>query len=164
MSSCLQYTFYVYISIFMLMSYCLPFPFSALYYVVVSFICITTTPSIFMFFFSFLLLLFFLPLTQIKRFLLNMQAIVSSPSHDFTLSLLHTVCVCVCVCVCVLVQIRSPNICVSTWSWMRAAFCVKPVYPHFVVISDRVQWRRASPSCPACLWVLLSSRPVQYVD
>lgn len=55
---------------------------------------------------------------QIKRFLLNMQAIVSSPSHDFALPLLHAVLCLHCprtrvrahVCVCV-----SPNICVSTW-------------------------------------------------
>lgn len=133
-------------------------PDSALCCVVVSFICITTSPSIFMllFFFSFLLLLFFLLFKQIKRFLLNMQAIVSSPS-PWLHSASYCLCVCVCLSVCVLVHTVSPNICVRTWRWMRAtAFCVELVYPRFVVVSDRVHWRRASPSCLACLWVLLS--------
>lgn len=141
------------------------FPVSSLYYVIVSFICITTTPSIFMFlcFFSFLLLLFFLLFKQIKRFLLNMQAIVSSPSHDFTLSQLHTVCVCtLCVSVCVLIQIRSPDICVSTWSWTGRSVsgwaCLSTLCCH--LRSSSVQ---TSPSCPACLWVLLS-RLVVYID
>lgn len=47
-----------------------------------------------------------------------MQAIVSSPSHDFTLSLLHTVCVRVCLCAH---TDMSPNICVRTWSVQRCA-------------------------------------------
>lgn len=110
--------FYVYISIFILMSYCLLSRFFFVLCYCVLHLHNDYSIHFYVFvFFSFLLLLFFLLFKQIKRFLLNMQAIVSSPSHDFTLSQLHTVCVCtLCVSVCVLIQIRSPDICVSTWS------------------------------------------------
>lgn len=84
-----------------------------------------------------------------------MQAIVSSPSHDFTPSLHRSVCL-LCVRACVLSQDRRPNICVGTWVWMCAAFCVESVHPHFVVISDRVQRSLASPCCPAGSRLLLS--------
>lgn len=150
--------FYVHISIFILMSHCLLSRFcfvlcccifhlhndqSIHFYVVV--------------FFFFSSSLVFSPVQTDKKI-----SIEHASHRKFTFSMTSLcfilfVCVCVCLSVCVLVHTVSPNICVRTWRWMRAtAFCVELVYPRFVVVSDRVHWRRASPSCLACLWVLLS--------
>lgn len=144
MFSFLQNLFYVYISIFILMRCCL---FLLLYcslaeqLLVHPFLCCCV-------FFSFLPLFLFLPFKQIKRFLLNMQAIVSSPSHDFTLSLFPTV---------LLVFVSTLDVCPSvrpsvrpcpptdeeslTSVLAREAECVQrfvssPSNTHFVVVSD----------------------------
>lgn len=102
-------------------------PVLALYYVIASFICITNQSThFFTLWFFFFFLFFFLLFKQIKRFLLNIQAIVSPPSHDFALSPLHAACLLRCVCRVSLCSRRLGLLtpCVSTWGWMRAAFCV----------------------------------------
>lgn len=100
-------------------------PVLALYYVIASFICITNQSTHFLHY-VFFFLFFFLLFKQIKRFLLNIQAIVSPPSHDFALSPLHAACLLRCVCRVSLCSRRLGLLtpCVSTWGWMRAAFCV----------------------------------------
>lgn len=117
--------FYVHISVFILMSHCL-----------LSWFCFVLRCCIFhlhndqsihfyvVVFFSFLLLLFFLLFKQIKRFLLNMQAIVSSPSPW-----LHSASYCLCVCVCLWVC-ACPSVCsytrwVLTSVFARGAECVR---------------------------------------
>ena len=95
----------------------------------ITFICITSSSSIFLLcFFFFPSLIFCLLFKQIKRFLLNMQAIVSSPSHDFTLYcfILFVFVLCVCVCYCERTHVRAMSICVLalTAEDIRARFVI----------------------------------------
>lgn len=164
--------FFVSIASFLLMSHCL---FSCLCFVLCSFIiCITTSPSIFMllFFFPFLLpFVFFLLFKQIKRFLLNMQAIVSSPSHDFTLRLFHAVCACVSLWLRILTSVLARGTkcvrrfalrCLSTLChliWSPAKMCLTLLFSLLmsVLVPCRLPCWLSAVGCVGAGSVLLTS-------
>lgn len=71
-----------------------------------------------------------------------MQAIVSSSSHDLTLSLPHAVCV----SVCVLLHVRSPNICVGACIWVCASFVSS--LPIHTLVSPQIELSEGSAHLP----------------